>query len=72
MFTCLKKPPQSSSRNNSARVSGQGRDKPPAHRANQIAGFGEFRGLINLEKIQGYIPRIACAGIFSNNNRKDI
>ena len=50
MFPCLKKPLQSSSRNNSAQVSGQDRKKPAADEANQIAGFGEFRPLTNLEK----------------------
>ena len=43
--TRLKKPLQSSSHKNSARVGGQDREKPPAHRTNQIAGFGEFRPL---------------------------
>ena len=52
MFTCLKKPLQSSSRNNSARVSGQDRKILPAHLTIQIAGFGEFRALTNLEKIK--------------------
>ena len=47
-ITCLKKPLQSSSRNNSARVSGQHRKKPPAHGTNQIVGFGEFRPLTNI------------------------
>ena len=43
MFTCLKKPLQNSSRNNSARrVNGQDRKKAPAHETNQIAGFGEY------------------------------
>ena len=50
MFTSLKKPFLSSSLKNSARVSGKGRKKRPAPRTNQIAGFGEFRPLTNLEK----------------------
>ena len=83
MLTCLKKPLQSSSLNNSARVSvpeegwfgqpkysthiktsircagfclyflrvsGQDRDKQPAHGNDQIAGFGGFRPLSNLKK----------------------
>jgi len=49
-FTSLKKPFISSSLKNSARVSGQDRNKPPAPRTNQITGFGEFRPLTNLEK----------------------
>ena len=36
--------------NDSARVSGQDRKKPPALGTNQIAGFGEFRPLTSLEK----------------------
>ena len=36
--------------NDSARVSGQDRKKPPALGTNQIAGFGEFRQLTSLEK----------------------
>ena len=44
MFTRLKKPLQSSSRKTL-----------PAHGANQIAGFGEFRPLTNLEK-----KKISC------------
>ena len=36
--------------NDSARVSGQDRKKPPALGTNQIAGFGEFRLLTSLEK----------------------
>ena len=41
--------------NDSARVSGQDRKKPPALGTNQIAGFGGFRPLASLEKInRGY------------------
>ena len=36
--------------NDSARVSGQDRKKPPALGTNQIAGFGGFRQLASLEK----------------------
>ena len=36
--------------NDSARVSGQDRKKPPALGTNQIAGFGGFRPLASLEK----------------------
>ena len=36
--------------NDSARVSGQDRKKPPALGTNQIAGFGGFRPLARLEK----------------------
>ena len=36
--------------NNSSRVSGQDRKKPPALGTNQIAGFGGFRPLASLEK----------------------
>ena len=36
--------------NDSARVSGQDRKKPPALGTNQIAGFGIFRPLASLEK----------------------
>ena len=36
--------------NDSAGVSGQDRKKLPALGTNQIAGFGEFRPLISLEK----------------------
>ena len=36
--------------NDSARVSGQDRKKPPAFGTNQIAGFGGFRPLASLEK----------------------
>ena len=35
--------------NDSARVSGQDRKKPPALRTNQIAGFGGFHPLASLE-----------------------
>ena len=42
MFPCLKKPLQSSSRNDSAQVSRQDCKKTPTHVAHQIAGFGEF------------------------------
>ena len=49
-FTSLKKPFISSSLKNSARVSGQDRNKPPSPRTNQITGFGEFRPLSNLER----------------------
>ena len=38
--------------NDSARVSGQDRKKPPALGTNQIAGFGGFRPLASLEKIK--------------------
>ena len=37
--------------NDSARVSGQDRKKPPALGTNQIAGFGGFRPLVSLGKI---------------------
>ena len=37
--------------NDSARVSGQDRKIPPALGTNQIAGFGGFRPLASLEKI---------------------
>ena len=37
--------------NESARVSGQDRKKPPALGTNQIASFGGFRPLESLEKI---------------------
>ena len=37
--------------NDSARVSGQDRKKPPALGTNQIAGFGGFRPLASLKKI---------------------
>ena len=41
--------------NDSGRVSRQGRKKPPALETNQIAGFGGFRPLASLEKInRGY------------------
>ena len=36
--------------NDSARVSGQDRKKPPTLGTNQIAGFGGFRPLASLEK----------------------
>ena len=36
--------------NDSDRVSGQDRKKPPALGTNQIAGFGGFRPLASLEK----------------------
>ena len=36
--------------NDSARVSGQDRKKPPAPGTSQIAGFGGFRPLASLEK----------------------
>ena len=36
--------------NDSARVSGQGREKPPGLGINQIAGFGGFRPLASSEK----------------------
>ena len=36
--------------NDSARVSGQDRKKPPAFGTNPIAGFGGFRPLASLEK----------------------
>ena len=36
--------------NDSARVSGQDRKKPPALGTNQIAGFGGFHPLATLEK----------------------
>ena len=35
--------------NDSGRVSGQDREKPPALGTNQIAGFGGFRPLASLE-----------------------
>ena len=35
--------------NDSARVSGQDREKPPGLETNQIAGFGGFRPLASLE-----------------------
>ena len=39
-------------------------EKPPAQGTNQIAaGFGELHLLKNLEKIKGWIPQIASAGI---------
>ena len=49
--------------NDSARVSGQDRKIPPALGTNQIAGFGGFCLLANLEKKMGYI---------NNNNSKTI
>lgn len=36
--------------NDSARVSGQDRKKPPAPGTSQIAGFGGFRPVASLEK----------------------
>ena len=42
--------------NDSARVSGQDRKKLPALGTNQFAGFGGFRPLASLEKINTYIP----------------
>ena len=39
----------------SARVRGQDRKKPPALGTNQFAGFGQFRPLASLEKINIYI-----------------
>ena len=47
--------------NDSARVSGQDRKKPPALGTNQIAGFGGFRPLASLEKnkIQ-YLTFVFC------------
>ena len=41
--------------NDSARVSGQDRKKPPALGTNHIAGIGGFRPLASLEKINIYI-----------------
>ena len=41
--------------NDSARVSGQDRKKPPALGTNQIAGFGGFRPLARLEKNKKHI-----------------
>ena len=58
MFTCLKKPLQSSSRNNSARVNGQDHKKLPAHGTNPIAGFGEFYQLTNWLKNKKKITRL--------------
>ena len=40
--------------NDSARVSGQDRKKPPTLGNNQIAGFGGFRPLTSLKKIKIY------------------
>ena len=52
MFTCLRKPLQSSSCENSTWVySEQGRKKMPVCKTNQIAGFREFHPLTNLGKI---------------------
>ena len=51
MFTCLKKPLQSSSCKNCARVNSQDcKKKLPTHGTNQIAGFGAFPQITNLEK----------------------
>ena len=41
--------------NDFARVRGQDRKKPPALGTNQFAGFGQFRPLASLEKINIYI-----------------
>ena len=41
--------------NDSAQVTGQDRKKLPALGTNQIAGFGGFRPLASLEKIDVYI-----------------
>ena len=41
--------------NDSDRVSGQDRKKPPALGTNQIAGFGGFRPLASLEKNKKHI-----------------
>ena len=46
--------------NDSARVSGQDRKKPPALRTNQIAGFGGFRPLASLAK-----NKMHCEEIYS-------
>ena len=58
--------------NDSARVSGQDRKKPPALGTNEIAGFGGFRSLASLEKNKWYYfvrtkiwrtcNKSACAG----------
>ena len=44
--------------NDSARVSGQDRKKPPALWTNQIAEFGGFRPLASLKKINSCIAKI--------------
>lgn len=51
---CLKKPLQSSSRKNSACVSGQDRKKKktPVYVTNQIAGSGEFHPLTKLSALK--------------------
>ena len=41
--------------NDSSQVSGQDRKIPPALGTNQIAGFGGFRPLASLEKINIYV-----------------
>ena len=53
--------------NDSARVSGQDRKKPPALGTNQIAGSGGFRTLASLEKIKfNILPSFfACLTDFS-------
>ena len=43
--------------NDSARVSGQDRKKPPALGTNQIAGFGGFHPLASLEKNKKSHPK---------------
>ena len=45
--------------NDSARVSGQDRKKPPALGTNQIAGFGGFRPLASVEKNTSGLPYLS-------------
>ena len=53
--------------NDSARVSGQDRKIPPALGTNQIAGFGGFRPLASLEKINIYVLFYNSALFFAHS-----
>ena len=53
--------------NDSARVSGQDRKKLPALGTNQIAGFGGFRPLASLEKINIYVLFYNSALFFAHS-----